>query len=387
MAQRQFRSDDTSPWNYGFGSGSDGALTISADTVRTEIDSACTGTATQTSLTATNVSFAPGQTILIHQTRGTGAGNWELNKISSYVAGTITLAGALINTYATGAQVVVIPQYTDVTINTTKILTVKAWDGTVGGILAFLASGTTTVTGTILGTGKGFRGGSATTTNLQIGYAGESPAVAYNTTRQTSNGSSIGGGGGGAGNVGSYTAAGGAGGGNGTAGANGGPGQPGTPGIGGGTGGTAPLVTALFGGAGGQAGGFTGWTPGIGGNGGSFILIISKNITVTGAITNAGGSGTVVSTGNAGGSGAGGSTLLKTQVAVLGTNLVTASGGPEIPDTAPTWDVHGGAGGAGRIHLDYKTSVSGTTTPALDSTQDATLNTPTLGGAFLLNMI
>jgi len=34
----------------------------------------------------------------------------------------------------------------------------------------------------------------------------------------------------------------------------------------------------------------------------------------------------------------------------------------------------GGGGGVGRIHLDYKTSYSGTTSPTLDARQDLTLS-------------
>jgi hypothetical protein len=64
-----------------FGDGSDGSLTISVDTTEAPIDSACTGTERNYSLTATNVSFALGQVILIHQTQGTNAGQNERNVI------------------------------------------------------------------------------------------------------------------------------------------------------------------------------------------------------------------------------------------------------------------------------------------------------------------
>jgi hypothetical protein len=64
--------------------------TVSVNTTETMIDSACTGTSAATSLTATNVSFAQGQVILIHQTQGTGAGTWMRNTIQGYTAGTIT---------------------------------------------------------------------------------------------------------------------------------------------------------------------------------------------------------------------------------------------------------------------------------------------------------
>ena len=99
-AQRQWRSDDTSTWVEKYGDGADGAYAPTTGT-RTEIDSACTANIDSNSVTATNTSFATGQTILIHQTKGTGAGQWEFNKISSYVAGTITTKYKTIYAYAT----------------------------------------------------------------------------------------------------------------------------------------------------------------------------------------------------------------------------------------------------------------------------------------------
>src|SRR5438045_1091315 len=111
-----------------FGNSSDGTLSVSGSTTDAPIDSACTGTSGTTSLTATNASFAASQRVLIHQTRGTGVGNWELNTIASYVAGTITTVSPLANTYASGAQVLVVKQHSGVTISGT--LTAKAWTGT-----------------------------------------------------------------------------------------------------------------------------------------------------------------------------------------------------------------------------------------------------------------
>jgi len=67
-----------------------------------------------------------------------------------------------------------------------------------------------------------------------------------------------------------------------------------------------------------------------------------------------------------GGSGAGGSILLKAQTATLGTAQITAAGG-----------AGNNPGSIGRIHLDYYTSYTGTTTPTLDATQDNNLVTTT----------
>jgi len=382
MAQRQFRSDDTSQWTYGFGNGSDGALSISADTTEAPIDSACTGTATQTSLSATNANFAVGQVILIHQTRhATNAGLWELNKIASYSAGTITLNEPLINTYAALAQVRVLKQYSSVTIDSGKTYTAKAWDGTVGGIIGWLCSGTTAITGNVLATGKGYRGGNY---NAGDGYQGESQ-ISAGSAASAANG--MGGGGGGYGA--SDAAGGGGGGGNAAAGTNG---MDVPPGIGGSIGGIAALTTLLFGGAGG-AGGYRNGSSGhagAGGNSGGIIFIVSTTLTMIGSATIinggiAGGNNTDSGSYNGGGGGgAGGATLVKAMNATLGTVLITCAAGAGGLGRSGSND--GGPGSVGRIHLDYLVSTTGTTTPTLDSTHDLTLDYR-YGGGFLLNML
>lgn len=389
MAQRQFRSDDTSTWAEKYGNGSDGAYAPSTGT-DAPIDSACTGTSGATSLTATNASFAAGQLILIHQTQGTGAGQWELNKISSYSAGTITTSYALTNTYASGAQVLVMPQYSSGSIGGGVTITGKAWNGTVGGIFAKLVNGTFNGTGTINisggdgavandnaagGTSGGFRGGQGEASGTQA-WSGES---ATGTSLQQSSANGMGGGGGdGPGGGGGNQGAAGGGGGYANAGTAGEvAGGGGTAGAGGGTGGSASLVTMVFGGAGGGGGNNVDEANGVGGGGagGGIIFIIAKTIDLSGmTIVKAdggnGGNGFRV-----GGKGAGGSILLKGQTITLGTGKVTAI----TPTTSGT------ASSDGRIHADYLSSVTGTTSPTIDSRLDTSL--ADVGGSFLLNML
>src|SRR3990167_6943724 len=198
-----------------FGDGSDGALTISSNTTESPVDSACTGTVATYTLSATNVSFAAGMKILIHQSRGTSVGVWERNEIASYTAGTITLVSPLTNTYTSPAQVRQLKQYTNVTVNSGITWTAKAWDGTVGGILAFLANGTVTVTGTISASNKGYRGSTSVATSG--GYKGEGTLFNVNAF-QGQNASSSSGGAGGQGGAAIAGGAGGGGGGNGAAG-------------------------------------------------------------------------------------------------------------------------------------------------------------------------
>ena len=353
-----------------FGDGSDGALTISSDTTEAPIDSACTGSIGSTTLTATNVSFVAGQKVLIHQTQGTGAGNYQENTISSYTAGTITLRDALNAAYATGAQVRVMKQYTNVTIDSAKTYTAKAWNGTVGGILGFYANGTVTITGTITATGKGYRGGAGSAGGTAAGSQGESEvdSGSVGKTANTTNG-----GGGGAKDLGLDGAGGGGGGGHAAAGTAGEAGQ-GSGGAGGALIGVAALTTIFFGGGGGGNGiGARGdGLPYAGGAGGGLVAILGKTLTVTGAITCAGAAGASAPMDAAGGGGgAGGSVLLKTQVGTLGAGLITAAAG--AGGVGQGLSGSGGAGSVGRIAINYLTSYTGTTTPTLTATVDGTL--------------
>lgn len=376
---RQFRSDDTSIWTEQFGTGSNGAFTISTNVTQSPTDSACTGSSGATSLTATNVNFASGQNILIHQTVGSGAGNYELNFILSYTAGTITTKYPLQNTYALGAQVINMGNFTDVTVNNGVTFTAKQYNGSVGGIIGWIANGTTTINGLLEATTDGFAGG---TTDSGNGFQGNS-STGTGSALTAANGA--GGGGGGVGNGGA--AGSGGGGGNGTGGANGTAGSR-IAGVGGSTDGNAGLTDFNLG-AGGGNGGFRegqAGSPGAGGRGAGGIFIISRNLVIgTGAVACHGTSGSVktgAGSHGCGGGGAGGSIIFKSITATLGSNLVQANGG-----AGGVFDVNnqGGTGGSGRIHLDFAGSFTGTTTPTLDSRQDSSFFPS--GGVFLRNIL
>lgn len=440
---RQWRSDDTDQWLYGFGNGSDGDLTISSNTTEAPIDASCAGTIGTTSLSATNASFAPGQLILIHQSRGnnierksvnsitrsgttvtvttsashgyltgnsvqivgasqteynghweitvTGAStftfqisttpttpatgtilvtkdNWELNKIASYTAGTITLSHPLQDTYvdsgAAQAQVRVMRQYNNVTINSGVTLSAKAWTGDVGGILGFFAKGTVTVAGNISANQAGYLGASTRpiTSGNHTGYQGEGNLGARDTISRNPNGN-----GGGGGVEPSNNGGGGAG--HGLAGTNGQTSPNG--GLAGVIADHPELTTMVFGGGGGSGcGGNNNGTGGAGGRGGGLSFIFAANITVTGSITHTGGNGANGSTSvGGGGGGAGGASLIKCIDGVFGTNLITALAGAGSTGASR----NGGAGAVGRNHVDYSGSISGTTNPALSNRLDATI--------------
>ncbi len=347
-----------------FGDGSDGALSIGSNTTEAPIDSAATGSKDSVSLTATNASFAAGQKVLVIQSQGTGAGQYQETEIASYTAGTITTTEPLLFAFVSGAQVRVVKQYSSVTIDATFTYTAKAWDGTVGGILAWMCNGATNINGAVDLNGKGYRGGGQTAgAGPTTGYRGGGPA-GDNTTRSTSQSNGAGGGGfepsqnGGGGAA--YATA----------------GDNNSTGLdnGGDSFGVASL-TGLFMGPGGGAG-----APGSGGSnlgraggaGGGIFFAISSNFIIhasTGSI-NLGGANGVSGDLGGGGAGASGSCLIKAQTATLNTDRITAPGGSGGTGAAGR---DGGDAGDGRIHLDYLTSYTGTTSPTIDVTQDSTL--------------
>lgn len=335
----------------GFGNGQDGPAILTGTDA--PIDSSAVGTINTNSLTATNASFAAGQIILIHYTRGTNAGVYELNQIASYVAGTITTVSPLSYSYVSSgndcSQVLVMKQYSSV--DTTGTFLAKAWNGTVGGILSFLCSGK--VTGSFSATGKGFRGGSANTVDHGSGYQGEGTAGPGALGVNAANGNGAGAPTGNtpagqqpAGSGGAYAVN----------------ADDATTAQGGDAVGIADLTLLFFGGAGsGGAQNQNGGSQrgGNGGPGGGIILIIASIIAAT-LIENNGGDGLSTDLGNScggGGSGAGGSTRLVARTLTLGSSVITSIAG--IPGVGGAFAT---SGTIGRIRVE-SCSLTGTTNP------------------------
>ena len=368
MAQRQWRSDDTDAWLEGFGDGSDGS------SYSVPANEGCSGTSGTTSVTlATAGAFANDDLVIIHQTRGTGVGTWELNKIVSGGGTTsLTMKYDLMNTYTDSgdsqAQMVTLHQYEGLTVSGTT--SAPDWDGSKGGILAFIDKGTTTISGTLDvagtaatsgtntvagATGGGFRGGQGRSGSNNRGTQGES-STALGSVTTAANGA----GGGGAYVTDQVSEPGGGSGGHATVGAKGDDSiNTGVGGTGGGTDGNASLTDMVFGGAGGGKAHQDASTTEGGASSGGIVLIIAKDIVITGTIDVRGGSH---SGSSYGGAAAGGSILLKCETATLGTTKALATGGTHA--------------GTGRIHIDYSKSYTGTTTPTLNSTEDATIISP-----------
>lgn len=354
--QRVDRVIQGRPW----GDGINGSSTISSDpNTRATI----TGTATQTTGTAGSTAFANGDLVLLHQTQGTGAGQWEINMVSSGGGSTsLTFQVALQYTYGTGAQIIKIPRYTTATISGHSP---TQWNGTTGSVEVICAQNSITASGVLNGSALGFRGGAATPSNAS-GNQGES-STGTGGVSTAANG--MGGGGGNA--LSNNQRQGGGGGGYATSGANGGQIAGGASGTGGSSGGIDDLTSIFMGGAGGSGSGESGTDGGTaGGNSGAILILISNSITVSAGITSNGGNGGTNTNAGAGGGGAGGSVLGICGTATLGTNNITSTAGSG-GDGASTAD--GGLGSVGRIAIHHSGTVTGTTNPTFTDVSDSTL--------------
>jgi uncharacterized protein (TIGR03382 family) len=317
--------------------------------------------------------FAADDLVLVYQTTGLTTaptpepvdisarqvGRWEFARVASVTATpTLELTAPLGQAYAAGVtQVIRVPEYTNVTIAAGRGITAPAWDGTAGGIVAFLANGTVSNSGLINASALGFRGGQyVNDTTLATGCTGaEEPTPSgaqkgegiVNTRfgpTQTGRGNVANGAGGGV-----CLKSGGGGGGHGGAGGQGGRSADGGREVGG-LGGAAltyPLLTQLTFGGGGGAGHGSDTTGVPGGRGGGAIFIRASQLTGSGSITASGGSaGASASDGGSGG-GAGGAVYLRF-VRTADCGAVSATGG--IGGNVNTIRVGpGGGGGGGRV--------------------------------------
>jgi hypothetical protein len=344
-----------------FGNGADGTYT--STTIPTITYKSCSGTADSTTLTASTSSpFTVGDVVLIHQSRGTDAGQWEINRISAVGSGQYTMQIALKYTYtdsgASQAQVVKIPMYSSITV-TSGTWTATAWGGDTGGIFPIACSGTATLSNAITCVGKGFRQPTGHDRYSGEGTGGEA------TEMQQQNGN-----GGGAGWPfgGSQHKHGGAGGGNGTAGENGHYSDgASSSGSGGTTSGTADLTNCTFGGAGGS--GISNHNGA--GSGGGCMFVFAKNVSGSATVSIDASSAVNGDVNGGNGGGAGGSLLIVAQTVNLSSMTVTALGTAGSGSEGTGSD--GGDGGEGRVAVHYSASCTGSTNPSATTVQDNTL--------------
>lgn len=124
----------------------------------------------------TTSGFAVGDKVLLIQMKGASidttntsnfgtitsfneAGNYEMLVISAITSTTITFTNPILRSYSISGlvQLVKVPVYNNV--NVIGLLTCTAWNGFVGGVLVFEATGNVTLNANIDVTGKGFLGG------------------------------------------------------------------------------------------------------------------------------------------------------------------------------------------------------------------------------------
>ncbi|HEX5745918.1 MAG TPA: Ig-like domain-containing protein [Archangium sp.] len=311
-------------------------------------------------------------------------GRWEFARLASASTSKLTLTAPLMHGYpVTATQVIRVPEYSTVTVGNSKEITAETWDGRSGGVIAFLADGAVTVTGTGTNAGiinaseLGFRGGvykngSAASTSCTTN-SGSSPDYAQkgegvDSTRYAASGDLGANEGAGRGNFanggggGNCPVSGGGGGGNAALGGNGGPST--TGGMGG-----VPLLYSLldrltFGGGGGSGHGTRlSFGQSNGGRGGGIIFIRAASLTlesansirVSGKAGTAGGNRLVLTDpADGGGGGGAGGTILVRLTGTLNCNnqtIITARGGAggDVDSGASPTPSAGGGGGGGRV--------------------------------------
>jgi hypothetical protein len=277
---------------------------------------------------------------------------------------------------ARGAQVVWLPQYTDIRVPGGVEHRAAKWDGATGGVLAFLARGRVTIDGALSASGAGLGGAAPMrTVPRQFGCAaagttlpahapkGEGIAVGPVTggVERVANGGGGGachnaGGGGGAlvspAGVGGMTLP-----------------SDGSRAVGGEGGAALPFapLQRLFAGGGGGAGEQDDALEGAGGAGGGLLLIGAMgSIDVVGRVESSGGPGGTSALSGGGGGGAGGMILLRSTYRVLcGASVVArgGSGGTTGPAAGP-----GGGGSGGAIVIDAPNVATSTADCPVDVT-------------------
>jgi hypothetical protein len=369
------------------GDGHHGPIDVNSDIVINQCHSVSTASGTSVTVSATSgllagdrvlvmqmqdVFATPGATITVNAA-GT-AGQWEIVRIQS-LGGNILTTETLSGTYRTDgngatAQACLMPEYTTVNVGPSGRIMAADWDGSTGGIVAFYANDTVTITGSIFATATGFLGGqmppnngadSITAEETGLGQGGgKGEGLDGTAWNKAGRGAMANGGGGGNGHN-----AGGGGGGNAGAGGSGGKqsvgiggnAHPNTPGRAGGSVLLSLPTTVVLGGGGGT-GHQNNSHAGLGGDGGGIVMMNVRELNGAGSIVSNGDDGLIsIAAGNgrdtdgAGGGGAGGTVWVRTLGGAF-TGAIEANGG-NGGDNEERFTLHGtgGGGGGGRILL------------------------------------
>jgi hypothetical protein len=378
--------------------------TIYVDLVRPRLVASTATGATSLTVSST-IGFSRSDLALIIDLQGAQSGRFELVALSSTIGAmlggnTLALARPLMKSFDARDVVVVqrVPQFGEVTLCAQDVITAFPWAGSGGGVVAFRARSVTLQdASSIHADAIGLRGGF--NNELLRGFNGESYLGTPRVQSELANG-----GGGGAGTAGGrevnscgpgcyQSASSSGGGGYGTPGGDG----TGTNGLTGGLGGMSyggPRLEALHlgSGAGGPGDGYgnnqmcgppgystTGYVNAPAGGGIVWIvtstlsLAPNARVSANGAIGLTGYKGACWDYGGVGGS-AGGSVWIQSEVITSSASQVQALGGAGRPDW--TMQTMSGAGGAGRIRLDYET-LNGRPYPA--ASEESAISSPAPG--------
>lgn len=352
----------------GFGNGKDGDLVVSsANTIINSYTSLSGSFSAGDKIinVADATNFAIGDALIIHQSRGTGGGNKQKNRIEGKSANQLTLSIPLDYGYGDDAgdrqaQIVRCPEYSSVKINNAASIAPTAFNGDIGGLIAYACNGKTIVDGFFNLKGKGYRGGvGAQDDGGRVpSFKGESAAGPSVSIGAMDGDNSPNGSGGGGGDSISDNGQGGGGGGHAAAGGNGtvqaGSGNGGT---GGSISGDSSFTLAHFG-AGGGGGGIDDSTfGGRGGDGGGLLFVDSYEFVInnsTGYIdldaTNGTSNG---DSGGGGGGGAAGGAFIRAVKGDIGTDRIYARGGiGALGGTLFALGGNGGDGSKGRARVE-----------------------------------
>ncbi len=177
-----------SPASHAWQPGKDGSRTIAANTAYAALpevritalaSAAASGSNTLTLASAAGISA--GDVLMVYQAQGASissidtagygavtalgnAGRFELVSVMSVIGSTVNLSPAcgvspLRFSYSSGSQVIRVPQYVNLTVNSGATVTAPVWNGSTGGVMPLLVQTNLLVNGTLSATGAGFRGG------------------------------------------------------------------------------------------------------------------------------------------------------------------------------------------------------------------------------------
>jgi hypothetical protein len=292
----------------------------------------------------------------------TAAGRFTFARVTAVSGRAFQLDGPLpFRLPALTTQVVLVPEYSSITVNADAGVVPQPWNGATGGIVAFLASEKAIIDGTVTADGAGFRGGIGAPSTIDGGCdridepppggnaRGEGVAPVSLGPPKTGRGNIANGGGGGI-----CDSSGGGGGGHRGRGGTGGKsaqsdGSRPVGGLGG-----VPLIDLVgdrvtFGGGGGA--GNSNQQAVSGGNGGGFVHVAAPTITGRGRVTANGAPG-LKSPGSGSGGGAGGTVVLQFSQVSLCPFLAAQGGlGGDSSDMNSVPQGPGGGGSGGLVRL------------------------------------